>query len=314
MTTRQKQIFLDEVFSGIDLARLSDMTGEECRLFLFEQAERLLAANDGGDLARYYAYNVVESREDGQVDVEPFFSIDTSVEGLWLVRLARLLAGVLDSDVNLTLEACGLPALKIDTREVFVTYDKEAFPNGIALFYDGLLKLFSNVTDNGCHLVAYIMQALCGCGLDWAVSHNPVVQDYLANAIHYKGIHGDGDWKKIGLDLMTALLNMQNHLSLGKESGLDDHGQFVVDALWGFVPHDYPAEFVASAKDIVASAAALLPAKKDKAAKQQFFDKVIQRCGEITKEHDVDFDTQIPNVSLSYMTYWLQYFYDEHAE
>lgn len=314
MTTIEKQKFLKEIFRGINLTRLSGMTEEERRVFLFEQAERLLSANDYGDTARRYAYHVVEYREDGQMDVNPVFSGDTSVKGLWLVRLARLLAGVIDSDVNLTLEACGLPVLKIDTEEVFVTYDKEVFPNGIVMFYNDLLKLFSNVGNNGCHLVAYIMQALCGCGLDWAMSHNPVVQDYLANTIHYKGIQGKDEWEKIGLDLMAALLNMHNHLFFGKENGLDGHGQYIIDALWGFVPHDYPAEYVSCAKDILNSASELLPAKRNKTAKRQFANKVIQRCGEIAKKYDVDFDTKKMSISLSYMAYWIEYFYNDHAD
>lgn len=313
MTAKEKKIFLNKVFSGIDLARLSGMTEEERRIFLFEQAERLLSDNDYGDIARYYAYHVIEYKEDGQVYLAPAFSDDTSAEGLWLVRLARLLAGVFDSDVNLTLEACGIPVLKIDTEKVFVTYDKETFPNGIVLFYDGLLKLFSNVSNNGSHLVAYIMQALCGRGIDWAMFNNPVVQDYLANIIHFKGVRKNDEWEKIGADLMTALLNIHNHLFLGQENGLNSHGQFIIDALWGFVPHDYPAEYVACAKDILTSVYELLPAKKNKGQKRQFVNKVIQRCSEITKKYDVDFDTKKLNISLSYIAFWLEHFYDEHA-
>ena len=313
MTAKQKTKFLNEVFSGIDLAKLSDMTEEERRVFLFEQAERLLSANDYGDTARFYAYNVIECKDDGQLDVNPAFSGDTSVEGLWLVRLAWLLVGVLETDVNLTLEACELPVLKIDTDEVFVTFDKNVFPNGITLFYNDLLKLFSNVSNNGCHLAAYLMNALCRRGIDWAVLHNPVVQDYLAKVIHFKGIRKNDDWEKIGPDLMTALLNVHNHLFLGHESGLDSQGQFIIDALWGFVPHDYPAEYVACAKEILTSVPELLPTKRNKAAKRQFVNKVIQRCSEITKKYDVDFDTKKFNISLSYIAFWLEYFYDEHA-
>lgn len=314
MNTEKKRLFLQEVFPDIHLDSIANMGDKERLKILLEQAERLLAIDDYGDTARLFAYNVVQTGEDDEIFTSPAFADDKSALGEWLVRLARLLAGVMDSDINLLFEACGMPVFTTNPIEVFPTDDKAVFPNGVTLFYDNILKMFSGIENKGIHLKTSIMRAICKRALFWSCHHNPVIQDYFAQELEAPDLKSIKDYENFSTTLMSVLLNIQNHLFFGKGKGLDGDAQFIIDALWGFVPHPYEDNFVACAKEIEKAAQSLLSEKGNDKDMKEYVNTILKKSAEIADEYEVDFDIQEWNISYSYLAYWIEFYYSSHVK
>lgn len=315
MTAEQKNTFLKQVFPNLLLDKINAMSDDERQSLLFEQAERLLAMPYNGDVARFYAYTVLKDMEDGEVTVSPAFASDDSQCGCWLVRLAKLLAGLLNSNVNLALEACGLPLFTTDAAQTYPTDDKHVFPDGPTKFHDDLLRLFMRQNHKPyVYLPLYMVKVICKRALEWAMCHNPVIQDYFAQQLHKPSFKDDTEREKYREECWEAMLNIHNHLLCGRENGLDDDGQFIIDALWGFVPHPYEDNYVTCAKEIKNAAQSLLHERDYQENKKEYVKTVLEKSSEIAGEHDVDFDIHEWNISYSYLAYWIEYYYGNHVK
>ena len=95
----------------------------------------------------------------------------------------------------------------------------------------------------------------------------------------------------------------------GRELGLDDDGLEVVDALWGWMPHDYDADCVAATREICKAAEAAMPAPTVIRSRNGFalFQKpVMEQMEAIARKHDLDIDlTDKYSITMGYLTDWL---------
>ena len=91
--------------------------------------------------------------------------------------------------------------------------------------------------------------------------------------------------------------------------GLNDEQMRVVDLLWSWVPHDYPEDYVATAKEVIEVVDRALPAKtviRSRKGFKMFYDQLIPQLVQVIEKHDVPVDlTDRYNLTMGYMEDWL---------
>ena len=293
-----KKEYFKNLFSDIDLETIGKMSDEDRRKFILQHADQILAS--GEDFARSFENNILDL--DGKsVDDATFRDVADS-EDKWLYDIARILAGTLGDGINLMLEALGLPLFDTDPCEVFDIGCKELRMQLSGLGYPSLS--------------AYAMKTLTGRALDWGTCNNPVVMDNISESIDYlmTDLDSEEGCRKLTEKCMEVLDDTEAHLRQGKALGLDYHTQFIIDSLWGFVPHPYPENYVNCAKaiydkvsDISIPQSAIDDPEGEYA--DQFSQKVVKVVKELVGKYEVEFDDHSKNLSLSYMKYWgIHYF------
>ena len=147
----------------------------------------------------------------------------------------------------------------------------------------------------------------------WASWHDLAVQDYLAEECAIHRISSGEETPKLYVQkVLDAINEMVNHLGRGRQLGLNDLEQRMVDTLWGWVPHNYPDNYVNCAKEVSAVIQQLLPSEdseRDEKAYIAFHTKVIEEVKRLAEKHDVVFDTTKYNLSAGYLDEWLPFEY-----
>jgi len=146
---------------------------------------------------------------------------------------------------------------------------------------------------------------------DRVVGHFDAVQDYYAE--HCRSdlldLQKTDQCEAFVASVLDAIQTVLDHQQRGRALGLDDDGLEVVDALWGWMPHDYDADCVAATREICEAVEASMPAPKVIRSRNGFahFQKpVIQQMEAIARKHDLDIDlTDKYNISMGYLTDWL---------
>jgi hypothetical protein len=144
------------------------------------------------------------------------------------------------------------------------------------------------------------------------VAHFDAVQDYYAEHCTTdlgKYLKNTEMCDKYVSDVLQCIQTVYAHQQHGRELGLNDDGMRVVDALWGWMPHDYDEDCVAAAREICQAVEASLPGPTVIRSRNGFvaYSKpVMKQLEAIAKKHDVDIDlTDKYNITMGYLTEWL---------
>ena len=109
--------------------------------------------------------------------------------------------------------------------------------------------------------------------------------------------------------LSTCSRRSNAHQQRGRELGLDDDGLEVVDALWGWMPHDYDADCMAATREICEAVEAAMPGPtviRSRKGFAQFQQPVMEQMEAIARKHDLDIDlTDNYNITMGYLMEWL---------
>ena len=144
--------------------------------------------------------------------------------------------------------------------------------------------------------------------LGWAINHDIAMQDYWAEQCGYSDLWDEEAPKPIIKKVVEALKEMSDHLKRGRDLELSDLEQQVIDTLWGWVPHDYPENYVACAREVSQAIVRLLPPEREEKTEDEYiayYNKVIAEVKQLAQKHDVDFDTSDYNLSAGYFYEWL---------
>jgi hypothetical protein len=101
---------------------------------------------------------------------------------------------------------------------------------------------------------------------------------------------------------------MKVHLQRGKELGLSLLEQRTLDTLWSWVPHDYPENYVACAREVSDAIVRLLPPEDEERSEEgyiAYYNQVIEEVKRLAEKYDVDFDTSGYSLSAGYFYEWL---------
>ena len=143
--------------------------------------------------------------------------------------------------------------------------------------------------------------------LNWACWNDMAVQDYLAERCHVLITDEDSQHEYIDA-VKKAMGAMAEHLGRGRELGLNELEQRVVDTLWGWVPHDYWDNYVDCAREVSKAIVRLNPpetALRSEAGYGIYLDAVIKEVKQLAEKYDVEFDTTKYNLSAGYLCEWL---------
>lgn len=144
--------------------------------------------------------------------------------------------------------------------------------------------------------------------IGWAIWHNLAMQDYWAFQCGFSYQWDEENPKPIIEKVCATLKAAAEHLSHGQRLGLSRLEQQTVDTLWGFVPHYYPENYVACAREVSEAIVSLLPPETEERTEDGFeayYAAVIAEVKQLTAKHDVDFDTSDFNLSFGYFHEWL---------
>ncbi len=296
MLNKEQKEFLGRVFPGIDLEGSLKCDDAGRRIFMYEQAERLLVGDGPTMQAEYFTYNMLD--EDGNpTGRAPWFGGNETDD--FLINTARLLMGLLSSDkLNMFLEVAGLPLFTTNADEVYDTGGKQ---------------LRQQIADLGYpHIMAHAMKRICERATDWAINHNAVIMDNLSGGTYYleMEINKTEGSKKYVTQCMKVLDETEEHLRQGREHGLNIHSQCIIDSIWGFAPHPYDEDSVKCAKEIFKDAEAMTVTKETD--KNDFVEKIIQSAKTHADANGIDFDLGLEgfSISLTYMQTWAGIYYD----
>ena len=145
--------------------------------------------------------------------------------------------------------------------------------------------------------------------IHWASWNDIAMQDYWAEECG----SGSHEWdeenpKPFVNQVLATLKTTAEHLKHGQQLGLSDLEQRVVDTLWGWVPHDYPDNYVACAREVSKAIIRLLPPESEERSKEgykAYYTQVIDEVKRLTAHYDVDFDTSEYNLTVGYFYEWM---------
>ena len=148
------------------------------------------------------------------------------------------------------------------------------------------------------------------------VGKDDAVQDYYAEQSDstYLNHHDITLCNEYISGVLEGLETVRVHRLKGQQLGLDDEQMRVTDALWGWVPHDYPSEYVEAAKEIVATVDKAMPDAlviRSRNGFIKFKNKVFAKMESIVKKHDLSVDLMDGyNITVGYLYDWLLRKYD----
>ena len=289
-TTMMLSELLKKVLPDTDLGRIPQMNASERHLLMLKEADRLLfQAGYDTHLAWYLVENVFD--EDGELIEECIDDALPDVVADWAIDLSLLLYVLLHHetfDLGMLDEMMGCG---------------NAFDFRIS--NTALVEWLRRTPHR--RLAAYTARVMYNEQINWAVDHNPPVQDLVAQECdRFNAAEEPDDYVR---RVLTSLQEVEDHLRRGEVLGLQGDEQVLTDMLWGYLPHDYPENYVAMARELNLYLMAHQPARallRNEATFAAYEDPIFRKCEELAQQHEVDFDTKTINMPASYVHYWLK--------
>lgn len=143
----------------------------------------------------------------------------------------------------------------------------------------------------------------------WAMWNDIPMQDYWAYRCDPSRLLNEDNPRLYVKKVLEALRTMSKHLARGKELGLGDLEQRVVDTLWAYVPHNYQENYVDCAREISKAIGRLLP-PEDKERNRDgcvaYYNQVFEEIKLLAEKYDVAYSTSDYNLTVGYFNEWLK--------
>ena len=304
---RMHELLKRNAFADVDLSQVETMGADELRAFTVGQADRLLGILPYGEMMGWFMDKFFdgefERREDNPLRLED------SALVRWYYELADLgwcLLTHLPFDLN-TIEP-GLGTAAPDSEQDNATpFSNPELAYGID---NERLVCWLRSTPYK-RVAALVSRIMLEREYDRVVGHFDAVQDYYAE--HCRSdlldLQKTDQCEAFVASVLDAIQTVLDHQQKGRALGLDDDGLEVVDALWGWMPHDYDADCVAATREICEAVEASMPAPtviRSRNGFARFQKPVMQQMEAIARRHDLDVDlTDKYNITMGYLTDWL---------
>ena len=318
----------EKVFKDVDLTSLPKMSAEEKRTLVWENMERLLALGDDWQTAEWLANQYLEVSTDNPNYENPMINandtdfVDSSVAQLpeeerCFARFAfdmGILAHHLLTREQLWEDYYFGEGYDNDAYEL-IEEMQDRFPGVMRILKESyaidnkpLVEWVRNSPYRLCssRVVGIMLQAAA----DEAEMYNSAEQDYYFNSLPIN--RGFDEITKANLEVedgLECLANAAKHKERAKELGLDREQASIVDALCGTFQNDYPANYIACAKELQAMATKLLqsriPAQMDSSDRIKYNSEVSNKAYEIAEKFDIDMSSRDFNISRLYIDDWI---------
>ena len=172
-------------------------------------------------------------------------------------------------------------------------------------------------------VAALVCNIVMDAELNKAVRDNQAVQDYYAE--HVYGTRSD-NWQMVDdceafiERAMKGMGVVAHHYEEARKWGLEGEAVQVLDLLYGWVPHVFEEEAVATAREILEAANRLLPDEltlRNDSGARAYISNVFKEAQQIAEKYDVDLDINDGySLTIGYMDTWLdrKYWGDRRKE
>ena len=317
------ELIKTHLFEGIDLSIVLTMDAAQLRTFTLEQEERLLADAPYGETAARLSdlfwtadkdyimmYENHPWLADNEMDLKSReelsdFSDDEYRLAQWLLELAMFSHDLFVHSpfyLNILLEDITDP----EAREAFdFSYSHKALINWIRT------TPYRRIAALACYLVLDEES-------NKAIQTNQTIQDFYAMEC-WRELHTDWqdleNCEKFTTKALDAMQQIEEHYEKGHAAGLNDEEIRVLDALYGFVPHEFFEEDFLRVRDICEAANKHLPSKpyiKSEQGQRQYGKAVFDDLKEVFAKYDIPYDpSDLTDLTLSYLDAWV---YDKYYE
>jgi hypothetical protein len=285
------------VFSDIDLERVASMDADQRRELKLSQIDKMLGMGPYADVLGWYISKFVDDDYERRAD-NPLYDEEDTPLVAWYLEVLELSYDLYFHKVFcLDLLAPGLQTDTTDQQQQFVIENQQLVDWLQQTPYRRVAAMVANI----------IMRL----EFDKVYRHNDAVQDYYAENCSTADI----DTQDVNAadtyinNAIEAIIEMRHHAEKGRQLGLSDEQMRVVDLLWSWVPHDYPEDYVAAAKEVIEVVDRALPAKtviRSHKGFKLFYDQLIPQLVKVIEKYDLSVDlTDRYNLTMGYMYDWV---------
>lgn len=298
MTSEELLAFLKKnYFIGIDIDAVPSMSVEQRRDFTLRQADRLIGLKRGGDAARMIAYNFF-TEELEPMKENPLMCKKQEGVAAWIVELARLLAYLMMGQFLRTSYPMDIKLLGIEPESEVEDLNEQYSPDN--------LQLLSWLKDTAYRRVgARVARKLVCEAIYEAHFIDSALSDYYVDECDRNEPHwsDEAECNDYVNQVLRTVETVKTHLAKGRELGLNDDEIGVVDSLWSYVPHNYQANYVAAARDIVEADKRMFPQMQDI---ESYRSELRAEILLIAEKHDVDLELDDPfSLPMGYLNDWI---------
>ena len=298
MTSAEFLAFLKRnYFIGVDIDAVPSMSEGQRLDFTLSQADRLIGLKRSGDAARQIAYNFF-TEEMEPMKENPMMRGRQEGVTAWIVELARLLAYLMMGQFLRTSYPMDLRLLGIEPETEVEDLNELYSPDNhqlLSWLKDTAYKrvgarVSRKLVSEAIYEAHFIDSALSEYYVDECDRNEPQWSDEAECDIYINKV------------LITVEM-VKSHLAKGRELGLNDDEIGVVDSLWSYVPHNYQANYVAAAREIVQTDRRMFRQMQDMESYQSEFRAEILA---IAEKHDVDLELDDPySLPMGYLKDWI---------
>lgn len=298
MTSEELLAFLKKnYFISVDIDAVPSMSVEQRRDFTLRQADRLIGLKKGGDAARMIAYNFF-TEEMEPMRENPMMREKQEGVAAWIVELARLLAYLMMGQFLRTSYPMDIKLLGIEPELEVEDLNEQYSPDN--------LQLLSWLKDTAYRRVgARVARKLVCEAIYEAHFIDSALSDYYVDECDRNEPHwsDEAECNDYVNQVLRTVETVKTHLAKGRELGLNDDEIGVVDSLWSYVPHNYQANYVAAARDIVEADKRMFPQMQDiESYRSELRAKILL----IAEKHDVDLELDDPySLPMGYLNDWI---------
>lgn len=315
------ELIKSSLFKEIDIECVLTMSSTQKDTFLLEQQERLLAAQRHGMLASWLSDLFWTADKEAILITTPHPWLEEGYE----LKNPKDMSDLNCNEYELAEWILNLAALSHDLI-VHANFPLDILEDGLDGYYKDDKDNFSYAHKP---LIEWIRSTpyrriaalVCYQVLDYetnkAIRTNQAIQDFYAMECWRQ----HPDWQS--LDdceefIRTALDGMQQiekHYDEGHAAGLNDEEIRVLDALYGFAPHDYFKEDFPRVRDLCKAAKDMLPDRpyvKSENGQREYAHKMHEAFKEIFAKYNTHYDpSDLTDLTPGYLDSWI---YDKYYE
>lgn len=309
MTEAEKLAFIrKELFDGFDLEDVNYIAEGDRRELMLMHAERILGLKPNGEAARYYAFEIYGKDiswhdSDGSFLYLPQKGVDGFLSDLMKLLVCLLGHNPWGHCFSLRWLSTHFDAADGNNPYQFSPKNKRL-----------LLWLERTVDRRIAALVGKMVQNVADIE---SQRISVAIYDYYVYMLnHYRKI----DWANEDAcneyvdRLLEATSVVAKHMNKGRVRGLSVMEVGLIDSLWCEVPHNYPSNYVAAAKEIWQKIKAVrdnfADGRKTYDDCQHFINDMVKIALPIAEKHEIDMELDDEHsMPLSYLKYWLDSVY-----
>jgi len=290
------QLLKKEVFKDVDLSKVEEMSDDERRKFTIAEADSLLRQRPYGDSLDWYIGQFLNDDHTHRED-NPLYQ-EQSVLKDWYLELA-------DFGFNLTTHA----PFDLNYLEPGLGEHPDEPEQDITPANHQLTEWIQKTPYR--RVAMLVARILLEREYKRVIDCFDAVQDYYAENCTSNRIdtEDEAECESFISSVLACINTVVEHQQRGRALGLNDDEMRVVDALWGWMPHDYDEDYVAAAKEVCQAVEASLPSPTVIRSRNGFTlykEPVIKQLQEIVNRHDLNIDlTDHYNITIGYLSEWL---------